>query len=89
MIILLEYAWPWILIGGLLTAWGYGSLGVTLSQFLSVMISLLFSFFSDDTKQEKSEAKQPMDEVVTANPGCILFMTGLALIVFGVIRWLW
>jgi hypothetical protein len=87
MLVLFEQFWPWIAIGTLLTYWGWSLLGTTFAIFLRAIVDMLFMPFSDDTKKEKQLAAEPMEEVVSANPGCIILLAGVVMVIFGLLRW--
>ncbi len=89
MLLLLDQFWPWLLIGGILLLAGIASANLSLKEWLGFIVSLPFTLIPDSTKTEKAQLdSQSAEEVVTANPGCILILTGVALITFGIFRWI-
>ena len=89
MLVLLNQAWPWIIVGVLLISWGIFSLQLKLMQWIKIGVSILFNNFGDQTKQEKRVlAATPLDEAMASNLGCTLVLVGLASLGYGVIQWL-
>ena len=89
MLILLNQAWPWIIIGILLIYWGLSSLRITPIHWVRVFISIFFSNFGAQTKTEKRAASaESIEEAVSDNVGCVLILLGLICLGYGVIRWI-
>ena len=89
MLILLNQAWPWIIIGTLLICWGLLGLQITPAQWIRVLISTFFSNLGDQTKAEKREvAAEPLEDAISNNAGCALILLGLVCFSYGIIRWM-
>ena len=86
MIILMEHAWIWIIFGGVLAFWGYSEVGLSPSQWISFLFKLIFNPFTDDTKLEKRQLQQPIEQVASVNPGCFLMLIGFIMGVYGMIH---
>lgn len=89
MLILLNQAWPWIIIGMLLICWGLFSLQIPSAQWIRVFISIFFSNLGDRTRAEKREiAAEPLEDAVSNNAGCALMLLGLVCFSYGIVRWI-
>jgi hypothetical protein len=86
MLLLLTQGWPWLLLGSVLLFFGISSINLTLCQWLLYLVSLPFILLPDQTKTEKRELDQPVEEVAESNPGCILLLAGTIMIIYGLFR---
>lgn len=89
MLILVNEAWPWLVVGILLLWWGAINLKLNALEWIKMCIGLVFNIFSDHTKKEKRELEDlPIEDALTGNVGYMMVLFGVVSLMFGVITWL-